>query len=79
MRIGQSSDIHQLVEGRDLIIGGVKIPYEIGARRDRDLPEFWADSAKAERVLGWKAKRGLDEMCEDSWNWQKKNPDGYGK
>ena len=58
---------------------GVKIPYEIGARRKGDLPEFWADVTKAERVLGWKAKRGLDEMCRDRWNWEKKNPEGYGE
>jgi len=56
---------------------GVKIPYEIGERRDGDLPEFWADAAKAERELGWRAKRGIDEMCRDSWNWQRKNPTGY--
>ena len=51
---------------------GVKIPYEIGPRREGDLPEFWADVSKAKRVLGWRAKRGLDEMCRDSWNWERK-------
>ncbi len=56
---------------------GVRIPYEIGERRDGDLPEFWADAAKAEQELGWRAKRGIDEMCRDSWNWQSKNPMGY--
>lgn len=50
---------------------GVKIPYEIGPRRAGDLPEFWADASKATRVLGWKPMRGLDEMCRDSWNWQR--------
>lgn len=58
---------------------GVKVPHEIGARREGDLPEFWADASKAEQMLGWKAKRGLDEMCRDSWNWQKNNPDGYSE
>lgn len=53
------------------------IKYEIGPRRAGDLPEFWADSSKAERVLGWTAKRGLTEMCRDTWNWQKNNPNGY--
>lgn len=53
------------------------IKYEIGERRAGDLPAFWADSSKAERVLGWTAKRGLNEMCRDTWNWQKNNPNGY--
>lgn len=56
---------------------GIKIPYEIGARRDGDLPEFWSVASKAEQVLKWKAKRTLDDMCRDSWNWQRKNPEGY--
>lgn len=56
---------------------GVSIPYAIGDRRSGDLPEFWADASKAERVLGWTAKRDLREMCRDTWNWQSKNPNGY--
>lgn len=56
---------------------GVKIPYVIGERRAGDLPEFWADAAKARKVLGWTAKRSLEEMCRDTWNWQSKNPNGY--
>ena len=49
----------------------VTVPYEIGARRDGDLPEFWADAEKAKAILGWEAKRSLQDMCRDSWNWQK--------
>ena len=56
---------------------GVEIPYVIGPRRPGDLPEFWADAGKAERVLGWRARRSLTEMCRDSWNWQHLNPMGY--
>ena len=56
---------------------GLTIPYEIGARRDGDLPEFWADADKARKMLGWEAKRTLEDMCRDSWNWQKNNPNGY--
>jgi UDP-glucose 4-epimerase len=37
----------------------------------------YADPARAERDLGWKAQRGIDAMCRDHWNWQKQNPDGY--
>ena len=56
---------------------GVKVPYEIGERRAGDLPEFWADSSKAETILGWKTSRTLEDMCRDTWNWQKHNPQGY--
>lgn len=56
---------------------GVAVKYEIGARRDGDLPEFWADSEKASQVLGWKTTRSLTDMCRDTWNWQSHNPNGY--
>lgn len=56
---------------------GVEIPYAIGDRRPGDLPEFWADAGKAERVLGWTARRSLEDMCRDTWNWQSRNPMGY--
>ncbi|MDO4177807.1 MAG: UDP-glucose 4-epimerase GalE [Phascolarctobacterium sp.] len=57
-------------------VNGLKIPYEFGARREGDLPVVWADVSKAARVLGWKAELNLEDMCRDSWNWQKKNPHG---
>ncbi|MBQ9179487.1 MAG: UDP-glucose 4-epimerase GalE [Firmicutes bacterium] len=56
---------------------GIMINYTIGDRREGDLPGLWADAEKAERMLGWKAVRTLDDMCRDSWNWQSKNPKGY--
>lgn len=56
---------------------GRPIPYKIVARRTGDLPVSYADPAKAERELGWKAERDLDEMCIDSWRWQSLNPNGY--
>lgn len=55
----------------------LKIPYEFGPRRPGDLAECWADASKAERILGWKAEKNLVDMCRDTWNWQKNNPDGY--
>lgn len=58
-------------------VNHVAIPYRFGPRRAGDLPEFWADAGKAREVLGWKAERTLEDMCRDSWNWQKKNPNGY--
>ena len=77
MRIGMGYDVHKLVENRDLILGGVKIPYEMKPRRAGDVPVNYCDATKAEKELGWKAKRDLFDMCEDSWRWQKSNPNGY--
>ncbi len=56
---------------------GVKIPYEILPRRAGDIAANYADASKALRELGWKAEYTLKDMCADSWNWQKNNPDGY--
>ena len=58
-------------------VKNIKIDYEFGDRRAGDLPEFWSDTSKAEKVLGWHAVRSLEDMCRDSWNWQKNNPNGY--
>jgi len=57
---------------------GVEIPYEIKERRAGDIAENFADATLAKEELGWVAKNGIKEMCEDSWRWQKNNPDGYG-
>ena len=56
---------------------GVKIPYVIKPRRAGDIATCYCDASKAEKELGWKAENGIKEMCEDSWRWQKKNPNGY--
>ena len=56
---------------------GKEIPYEIKPRRAGDIAMCYADPEKAWKVLGWKAERGLDEMCADSWRWQSANPKGY--
>ena len=56
---------------------GKEIPYVIGPRRAGDIATCYAATDKAEKELGWKAQRGLDEMCEDAWRWQSMNPDGY--
>ena len=58
---------------------GVKVPYEIVARRPGDLPTCYADPAKSAAVLGWKAEKNLEDMCRDSWRWQSQNPMGYGE
>ena len=56
---------------------GVKIPYVITARRPGDIATCYADASKAKAELGWEAQYGIEEMCEDSWRWQKNNPEGY--
>ena len=56
---------------------GVTINYKIVERRPGDIATCYSDPAKAYEELGWKAERGLEEMCEDSWRWQSTNPAGY--
>lgn len=56
---------------------GHAIPYVITPRRPGDIATCLADPGKAEKELGWKTCRGLDEMLQDAWNWQTKNPRGY--
>ncbi len=56
---------------------GAPVKYKIAPRRPGDIAECYADPAKAERVLGWRAERDLAKMCEDSARWQRNNPDGY--
>lgn len=56
---------------------GRKIPYKIEQRREGDIAECFASAKKARDKLGWVCENGLEEMCEDSWRWQKNNPQGY--
>ena len=77
MRVGMGYDVHRLVEGRDLILGGVKIPYVIKDRRPGDIATCYSDATKAKEELGWTAEYGIRDMCADSWNWQSHNPNGY--
>ena len=57
-------------------VSGSPLNYVIGDRRAGDLPAFYADASKANRELGWSAEYDIEKMCEDTWNFQKKNPDG---
>jgi UDP-glucose 4-epimerase len=56
---------------------GRHVPYDIAPRRPGDVAACYADPALAERLLGWKARLGLEAMCADSWRWQAANPNGY--
>lgn len=55
----------------------LKVAYEIKERRPGDIAECYCNPQKAEKELGWKAENDLEDMCRDSWNWQKNNPEGY--
>jgi len=57
----------------------IKIPYVIKPRRAGDIAVCYADASKAKKNLGWTAQFNLEDMCRDSWNWQKNNPNGYGE
>ncbi|MBQ1186213.1 MAG: UDP-glucose 4-epimerase GalE [Clostridia bacterium] len=56
---------------------GAEVPYVIDPRRPGDPDEVYADASKALNLLGWKAEKNVDDMCQDSWRWQSNNPNGY--
>jgi UDP-glucose 4-epimerase len=56
---------------------GRKVPYQIVERRPGDVAVSYADASKANRELGWKTERGIEDMCTDAWRWQKNNPNGF--
>ena len=56
---------------------GVSVPYSLKPRRPGDIATCYCDPTKAREELGWVAQYGIEEMCRDSWNWQKNNPNGY--
>lgn len=58
-------------------VSNKKLPYIVIKRRPGDIATTFADASKAFKELGWKAERGIDEMCEDTFRWQSKNPNGY--
>ena len=69
---GHGSSVLDLIRSFERV-NGVEIPYAIAPRRAGDIAACWADASKAERLLGWKAQKSLDDMCRDSWNWTKKS------
>ena len=60
-------------------VNNIKVNHVYGPRRAGDLAECYANADKALKVLGWKTEKSLEDMCRDSWNWQKNNPNGYNK
>ncbi|MBQ4104831.1 MAG: UDP-glucose 4-epimerase GalE [Clostridia bacterium] len=68
-----------VMELRDAFVraSGVDIPYVIDPRRPGDLDELYASCDKAKSVLGWEATLNINDMCKDTWLWQRDNPNGY--
>ena len=73
---GRGCSVLDLVHAFELA-SGVTIPYVIEARCLGDAAVCYSDPSKANHELGWHAEHDIYDMCRDSWNWQKKNPDGY--
>eukprot|EP01031_Cornospumella_fuschlensis_P028496 gene28496-34402_t len=73
---GKGFSVLQMIEAMKAA-SGRDLPYVFAPRREGDIAVCYADPTVAERELGWKAARGLDEMCRDLWNWQSNNPNGY--
>ena len=73
---GQGYSVLEMVRAFEAA-SGKTVPYRMAPRRPGDIATYYADPAKAERELNWKARRGLDEMMRDAWRWQSMNPDGY--
>jgi len=73
---GRSTSVLEMVEAFGKAANKA-IAYKVVARRPGDLAEYYADPSKARQVLGWQATHGIERMCEDTWRWQAKNPNGY--
>lgn len=67
---GRGTSVLEIIDAYSAACGR-QLPYRIEARRPGDIPVCYADTEKANRLLGWKAERGIDEMCRDSWNFAK--------
>lgn len=73
---GRGHSVLEVVEAFERASGRA-VAYRIEPRRAGDVAACWADASLAERELGWRAERGLEEMMADTWRWQRQNPQGY--
>lgn len=73
---GQGYSVLEMVQAFEKV-SGRKVPYRIVDRRPGDIATCYADPGHASALLGWKASRGLEQMCADGWRWQEANPSGY--
>ena len=75
---GKGYSVLEMIEAFERV-SGKKVAYKIAPRRAGDIATCFADPSYAKEILDWEAKRGILEMCEDGWNWQKNNPNGYAQ
>ena len=73
---GHGSSVLEVVRAYEAA-SGRPVPYDIVARRPGDVAACYADPSLAQQLLGWRAQHGLARMCEDSWRWQQRNPNGF--
>lgn len=73
---GQGYSVFEMLHAFERVVGK-KIPYEVIARREGDVPVCYADPEKAVIELDWRATKNIDDMCADTWRWQQMNPNGY--
>lgn len=88
IRQSSGASIHNLGTGRGYSVlevlqafeqaSGRSVPYQIVERRPGDIAAAWADTSKVHSDFGWRAHKSLTDMCADAWNWQRRNPVGYG-
>ncbi|HEY8609343.1 MAG TPA: UDP-glucose 4-epimerase GalE [Noviherbaspirillum sp.] len=74
---GQGYSVLEMVNAFEKASGRA-VPYQVVGRRPGDIAVCYADPARAAELLGWRAEKGLDEMCADHWRWQSSNPQGFG-
>lgn len=74
---GQGHSVLEVVRAFESVTGQ-RVPYKVVERRPGDAAQSVADPRQAERLLQWRAQRTLETMCRDGWNWQRRNPEGYG-
>jgi UDP-glucose 4-epimerase len=73
---GRGYSVLEVVDAASRAVGR-DLPWQAAPRRPGDIAQCYADPALAERLLGWQARLGLDEMCSDAWRWQRQHPNGY--
>ncbi|AME08709.1 MULTISPECIES: UDP-glucose 4-epimerase GalE [Gemella] len=73
---GNGYSVLDIIKNASLAVGK-DIPYVITERRSGDIAACYADATKAKKELGWEAKFDIKRMCEDSWHWQSKHPNGF--
>lgn len=73
---GTPVSVHEMVSTFKRV-NGLGFAVRVVARRPGDVPAYWADPSRAQALLGWHARRSLEDMCRDAWRWQQSNPQGY--